>query len=248
METVQPCAYYEGHDTFVGMITPSGNTVVERITLGIMRHFPRVSTHFSRTPVFGKKDSFPNDYDWEGMLGAAQLLAHAKLSVITWNGSKGASVGMNLDRKLVERVTELTGAKSTTSMLAIDEVFREDAVKTYALVSPYSEDYAKQIVTTLASEGYQCIESISANLKDNMSFSLIPLEMVADMMREAAKAKPQAILSCCTNFPGATVVGEMERELGLPIYDTTSMAVWKTLVLADVDTAAGSDWGSIFLR
>jgi len=248
MELTKPSELFEGQRTFVGMITPSGNTVVERITLGIMRHFPAVSTHFSRTPVFGDKDPHPADYDWDGMLEAARLLSHADLSVITWNGSKGANVGLDFDRKLVARVEELTGAKSTTSMLAIDELFREDGVATYALVSPYKSKYAAGVANTLTREGYECIENVAAGLADNNSFASISLDTVAEMMRTAARARPRAILSCCTNFPGAALVAEIERETGIPIYDTTSIAVWKTLVLAGIDTKPGRDWGSVFTR
>jgi len=105
-----------GHQKFVGFITPSGNTIVERVTLGILRHFPEVSPHFSRTPVFGAQDPFPDDYDWDSMLEAARLLGHADLSVITWNGSKGAIIGLDKDRILGDRITDITGVASTTSM------------------------------------------------------------------------------------------------------------------------------------
>ena len=64
---------------FIGWITPSANTVVERITLGILRDFPAVSAHFSRTSVVGARDPFPSSYDFDDMLAAARLLADARL-------------------------------------------------------------------------------------------------------------------------------------------------------------------------
>jgi maleate isomerase len=239
---------YLGHQKFVGFITPSGNTIVERVTLGILRHFPEVSPHFSRTPVFGALDPFPDDYDWDSMLEAARLLRHADLSVITWNGSKGANIGLDKDRVLVDRITEMTGVASTTSLLAVEQVFREDAVKSYALVSPYREAYAKRIEANIEAAGFNCISNQHAGLSDNLSYASIPLDTVAEMMRSAAKSRPQAILSCCTNFPGAIIIAEMEEELGIPIYDTASIAVWKTLSLASVDTKPGLPWGSVFSR
>jgi len=44
------------------------------------------------------------------------------------------------------------------------------------------------------------------------------------MLRDVAKAKPQAIVTFCTNFPAAPIVPEMEHELGIPIYDAVTMA------------------------
>ena len=77
---------------FIGVITPSGNTVVERVTQAIVANFPGVSSLFSRTPVFGESDPFPKSYGVGDMLTAAKLLAHAKPDVLVWNGSKGAKI------------------------------------------------------------------------------------------------------------------------------------------------------------
>jgi maleate isomerase len=63
-----------------------------------------------------------------------------------------------------------------------------------------------------------------------------------------ARAKPQAIVTFCTNFPAAPIVPEMERELGIPIYDTVTMGVWGALQCAGVATRPGRDWGRVFER
>src|SRR6187399_3008524 len=91
---------YAAQRVFIGTITPSGNTVVERITLGIAREFPEVSMHFSRTPMFGARDPHPDGYGMEGVMAAARLLAHAQPGVLVWNGSKGAGIGFHHDRAL----------------------------------------------------------------------------------------------------------------------------------------------------
>ena len=39
----------------------------------------------------------------------------------------------------------------------------------------------------------------------------------------------------------------MEAELGLPVYDSTALGVWRALQLAGVDArAAALRWGSLF--
>ena len=85
------------------MITPSGNVVVERVTNAILRDFPEVSGHFSRTTVVGSTDAYAEDYDWAGMLRAAELLGHAAPACICWNGSKGGSIGFASDRAYAAR-------------------------------------------------------------------------------------------------------------------------------------------------
>ena len=243
-----PREQFEAPRHFVGWITPSANTVVERVTLGILHEFPQVSAHFSRTSVVGAVDPFPLTYDFDDMLACARVLGDAKLDVVAWNGSKGGSLDFALDHQLVQRIETLTGARSTTSTLAIDRVFREDGVKRYALACPYVDSYRDRIVGSFAREGYECSAARDFGLADNYSFSQIPLDDIAAMLREVARSRPQAIVTFCTNFPAAPIVGEMERELGIPIYDTVAMGVWGVLSMLGLDTKPGRAWGRVFER
>jgi maleate isomerase len=74
----------------------------------------------------------------------------------------------------------------------------------------------------------------------------VPAADIAAMLRKVAAAKPEVIVTFCTNFPAATVVADMETELGLPIYDSTLLPIWKGLKMAGVDTRRGRAWGSLF--
>jgi maleate isomerase len=234
------------HRVFIGSITPSGNTIVERITLGILREFPEVSGHFSRTPVFGSVDPFPDGYDTEGMLAAARLLAHAAPDVLIWNGSKGGSLDFRLDHDFVASVKAATGLACTTSTLALDEVLRRTGVTRYALVSPYDGGYQQKIISTFRREGYECVAEAHCDLRDNLSFARVPAADIAAMLRRVAAARPQAIVTFCTNFPAGVVAADMEAELDIPIYDSTVLPVWKGLKMAGVDTTRGRAWGRLF--
>ena len=50
----------------------------------------------------------------------------------------------------------------------------------------------------------------------------------------------------CTNLPGAPLAEELERELGIPVYDSIATVVWKSLKLAGVDTRRVRGWGRLF--
>lgn len=243
-----PLEQFQAPTKFIGWITPSANTVVERVTLGILRNFPDVSPHFSRTSVVGAHDPFPVSYDFDDMLVAARLLGDAQLDVVAWNGSKGGSLDFALDHDLVARIEASTGARSTTSTLAIDRVFREDGVTRFGLACPYVDAYRDRIVATFAREGYECVAARNSGLTDNYSFSRIAPDAIVAMLRDVARARPQAILTFCTNFPAAPLVAEMEDELGIPIYDTVTMAVWGALRVAGMDTRGGRAWGRVFGR
>ncbi|MCX7154076.1 MAG: Asp/Glu/hydantoin racemase [Proteobacteria bacterium] len=244
--SIHPRDALAAHRIFIGTITPSGNTIVERVTLAVLRDFPEVSAHFSRTPVFGDRDAFPDSYDFEGMLAAARLLAHASPDVLVWNGSKGGSVDFALDHELVARIKDATGLACTTSVLALDEVLKAAGVRRFALVSPYDAIYQQKVIKTFARAGYDCVAEAHSDLRDNLSFAKVPAADIATMLRKVAAAKPEVIVTFCTNFPAATVVADMEAELGLPIFDSTLLPIWKGLKMAGVDTRRGRVWGSLF--
>ena len=241
-----PAAALAAPRCFLGTITPSGNTVVERVTLAVLADFPGVSPHFSRTPVHGERDPFPSGYDLDGMLGAARLLAHARPDVILWNGSKGGSIDFAVDHDLVRRITAETGIRATTSTLALDEVFKATGVRRYGLVSPYVTPYQQKTIAAFERAGYACAAEAHSGLADNLSFASVPAGAIAGMVREVARSRPDAIVAWCTNFPAAPVVPALEAELGIPIYDSTVLPIWKALRLCDVDTRAGRSWGRLF--
>ncbi|MBI3514021.1 MAG: aspartate/glutamate racemase family protein [Proteobacteria bacterium] len=237
---------YRRQTVAIGMITPSANVVVERVTAAILVDFPEVSGHFSRIPVHGSAEA--DGYDWAAMLGAARLLGHARLDAICWNGSKGGSISFATDHELCARITEETGVPATTSTAAIETVFRATGVKRVALVTPYAGRYQRKIIEVFAREGLTCVAEVGAGLTDNFSFCQVPDAEIARMIRTVAAAKPDAILTYCTNFPAAHLVDGLEQELDLPIYDSVSMGVWGALRCAGVATARGRRWGSVYGR
>ncbi len=230
----------------LGMVTPSANLVVERVTTAILADFPEVSGHFSRTPVFGSTDLFPDDYDWDGMMGAARLLAHARPDVIAWNGSKGATLGFAVDREFCRRVTAETGIPAITSTLALEAALQARGARRIALVTPYRGDYQKKLIAGFAREGLDVVAEAHADVADNLDFAAVPDEAIAGMVRRVSASRPEAILTWCTNFPAAYGVGALEREVDIPILDSVTLAVWGALSQIGSADARGRRWGRLF--
>ena len=242
-------AWYAGHKHFIGTITPSGNTVVERVTLGVLRELPEVSAHFSRTPVFGSSDPRPDGYASEGLLAAARLLAHAAPQVLVWNGSKGAGIGFAHDRLLADAIRAETGIATTTSILGMEQLFTARQIRRIAVVTPYSDASHQKTLDCLVREGFECVAHAHSGLSDNLSYASVPASEITAMARQVAAARPQAIVCLCTNFPAAIVAAPLEAELGIPVYDSTALGVWHALRLCGADTrAAAPCWGSLFLE
>lgn len=234
----------------LGMLTPSSNTALEPITQAMIAGLPEVSVHFSRFKVteIALSDSALAQFDDSEILRAAELLAHAKVDVIGWNGTSSGWLGFERDVRLCERITAATGVKATTSMMALNEILDKTGVERLGFVTPYRDDVQQKILENYQSIGVGCAGERHLRLQDNFSFSEVTAAQIQEMTIDVAKAKPEAIAIICTNLRAAPLVENLERTTGLPIYDTIATVMWKSLIVAGVDPKRVTGWGSLFQK
>jgi maleate isomerase len=232
----------------LGMLTPSSNTALEPLTQRMLAGLPEVTAHFSRFPVteIALSPGALAQFDDAPILRAAELLAHAKVSAIAWNGTSSGWLGFEADHRLCARITAATGIPATTSMLALNDLLAARGARSVGFVTPYLEAVQKRIVANYEALGFACCGDRHLGLQDNFSFSEVDGEALRGMMRDVAASGPDAIAVVCTNLRAADLVAEMEIELGIPIFDTIATAVWASLRLTGVDTRRVQGWGSLF--
>ncbi|MEO1147280.1 MAG: aspartate/glutamate racemase family protein [Cyanobacteria bacterium J06638_22] len=232
----------------LGMLTPSSNTALEPITSAIVQDMPEVSAHFSRFRVteISLSDRALQQFDLQPLLDAAQLLADANVDVIAWNGTSAGWLGFESDVELCRQITAATGIPATTSILALNEIFKTTGVKTFGLVTPYLPDVQQRIVKNYHQQGFECIAERHLDLQVNFSFSEVAPSDITDMIRDVAATRPDAITTFCTNLRAAPLVQRLEQASGIPIYDTISAVVWKSLKLAGADPSHVKNWGQLF--
>lgn len=232
----------------LGMLTPSSNTVLEPVTAAMLRSVPEASAHFGRFRVteIALSASATAQFDEAEILRAAELLAHARVNVIGWNGTSSGWLGFASDERLCRRITEATGIAACTSVLALNEIFERTRVRRFALLSPYSADVQARIVDNYRAAGIECVAERHLGIRDNYSFSEVSDAQLQTLVRAAARAQPDAITIFCTNLRGAPLVEALEAELGIPIYDSIATVVWKSLCLAGMDPKRIHGWGRLF--
>ena len=233
---------------FLGMLTPSSNTILEPVTTAMLAGLPEVSAHFSRFKVTEIALSGPAlaQFDDSEILRAAELLAHAKVDVIAWNGTSSGWLGFERDVRLCERITRATGIPACTAMLALNEILRATGARAVGFVTPYLDDVQARINANYEKSGWTVVAERHLRMQDNFSFSTVTADQMRAMTRDVAAARPDAIAIVCTNMSGAPLAAELEAEVGIPIYDTVSTTVWKCLKIAGVDTKRVKGWGGIF--
>jgi maleate isomerase len=232
----------------LGMLTPSSNTILEPVTCAMLAGLKEVTAHFGRFRVteIALGDKAVGQFNDAPILEAARLLADAKVRVIAWNGTSGGWLGFDRDRALCAAIERETGVPGTSSVLALAEIFRLTGVERFGLVSPYTDDVQTKIMETFARDGFACVSEQHLDESRNFNFSLFDAATITAMVRACARAKPQAITIFCTNMRGAPLAEALERETGIPIYDTVATAVWSSLKITGVAPARVEGWGRLF--
>jgi maleate isomerase len=232
----------------IGMLTPSSNTVLEPVTQAMFAGLAEVSVHFGRFKVteIALSPSALAQFDDSAILAAAELLAHAKVDVITWNGTSASWLGFDADHRLCERITAATGIRATTSILAMNEALAMMGAKSLGFVTPYTDDVQARIVAQYEGHGMARRGDAHAGISDNFAFAEVTEDALRAMIRAVAAERPDAIAVVCTNLRAGPLVAALEAEFGIPILDSIATAVWKSLALAGVDPGRVQGWGRLF--
>lgn len=232
----------------LGMLTPSSNTALEPLTSAMLSGLPEVSAHFGRFRVteISLQPQALGQFDMAPILEAARLLADAHVDVIAWNGTSSGWLGFEADVALCQRIEQETGVRCCTSVLALNEIMEKTQRRRFGLVTPYLDDVQAAIVANYARSGFECVAERHLNRSVNFSFSEVEPPQIVQMAHEVAEARPQCLTTFCTNLRAAQLAPTLEAALGIPVYDTVSTAVWKSLRLCGVDTRRVKGWGSLF--
>lgn len=232
----------------LGMLTPSSNTVLEPSTYAMLRDAPTVTAHFSRFKVteIALSDSALGQFEYQPVLVAAELLAHARCDVIAWNGTSAGWLGFDCDEELVRRIGAQTGITAATCVLGYRTLVRRLGLKRIGLVSPYIADIQGRIMANWRNAGLMIGAERHGGFTDNFSFSTITESQISNSIREVAAAGCDGVVIFCTNMRGAAPAAELESELGIPILDSVAVTLWAALEAAGGDKAPFLKWGRMF--
>jgi len=230
----------------IGMLTPSSNTVLEPVTYAMLQGLPGVSAHFARIPVTRITLADDAQFDRPVLRAAAGLLADARVGVIAWNGTSGSWLGFDWDRALAEEITAATGIPATTAVLALLETLRAAGITRLGLVTPYVADVQARIVGNFAAAGITCVAEAHSAITDNFSFADITAPAIEAMIRNTAAARPEAIVTLCTNLAGGPLVARLEQELDIPILDSVAVTLARTLSMSGAGGLVG--YGRLLVR
>lgn len=233
----------------IGMLVPSSNTVLEPYTSAMFAPFgDAASVHYARFRVveISLSDASTGQFALEPILEAADRLAETLPRLICWNGTSASWLGLDRDRALCAAIAQRTRVQATSTMLAYQAVLAQTGVRRLGLVTPYLPEIQAKIIANFAAQGIDVVAEVHLSDKGNHSFADYSPDRVAGLVREVARAKPDAIAIICTNFRGAPLAEALEAELGLPLLDSVAVTAAHCLRATGLDAARVTGWGSVF--
>jgi len=179
--------------------------------------------------------------------GAGRLLGDARCDAIVWNGSAGGLAGFVQDRALVAGLERGTGARATTSSLAILDLFARLRVRRFAMVTLNPAAANRIIAANFAAEGFECMRDTHRDdIADNFAMAAVTPAAIADALLRLAESEPDVLLVYGTNTRGAPCVLEVEHEIRIPVIDSVVAGLWDALRLAGVPERAMAEWGMAY--
>jgi maleate isomerase len=234
--------------TRLGMLVPSSNTVLEPVTAALLAGVPQVSAHFARFKVteIGLGAAAVGQFDVAPILAAAELLSHAKVDTIAWNGTSASWLGFDRDEALATAITAATGIRATTCVLGYRDLLRSRGWRRIGLVTPYTADVQARIATVWGGQGLAIVAERHLGIADNFSFGTVSEVEIERMVRAVVAESVDAVAIVCTNLRGAEVARRLEAELDRPILDSVVVTLWAALRASDNDITPLAAWGRAY--
>lgn len=211
----------------IGVILPSSNRTVERVTRTILGDYPDMDACFTRVPYAGH----PADgYDLDAFRRAAAMLAESRPDIILWNATRGALLGFEPDRRLCAMIEADTGIKATTTALATVELLRARRLTRIALLAQGGEAEATRLAATFGREGIEIVTGLNLGITDNYAAAeLSTATMQEKVAALAATPGIDAVLIWSTNLPGHGVAQSASTGPGVPVLDSATIGTIQAL-------------------
>lgn len=212
----------------IGLMIPSSNTMME---VDFARDLPPgTALHTARMYLKDTTPAGENRMLDEFALPAARDLGTARPDVVVFGcTSAGALRGNDYDTELCERISELTGAPTVSTIAAVREAIEASGAGSIGVITPYVDELNEKIKASIEADGTQVAAITGLGITDNFQIAQVGHdEIVAfaerSLGRLAAEASIGLVFASCTNFGAMAARPAIAERLGLPVV-TSNQAV-----------------------
>ncbi len=221
---------YSGWRARIGLIYMASSTVMEPEFYAMSPDGVATCTIRTRLPKM-------NIAGLEQMTGSEELerctayLARADLGVIAYGGTSATFLhGLAWDQTMQARMrAHSNGIPVTTTSSASIAALRAVGASRISFVSPYVSDIVERGRRFFSSSGFDVLSADGMGIDDDHSIGRIPVEQVYEYAKSCRHADADTIFISCTNLASVAVLGDLERDLGIPVVSAVQSTFWDCL-------------------
>lgn len=218
----------------VGLMVPSSNTMMEPdFTAGLPANATlHIARMFLEDTTAAGEDRMLDEF----ALPAARDLGTAHVDVVVFGcTSAGALRGNDYDAQLCQRISEITGAPTISTIASVRDAIAKTGARRVGVVTPYVDELNVKIKASVEAGGVRVVTISGLGISENFAIAQVEPETIEDFAAKAlSDADIDAVFVSCTNFAAMAAMRGIGERLGLPVV-TSNQAV----LAACVDEIAG---------
>jgi maleate isomerase len=207
---------------------PSSNTMME---VDFARELPPgTALHTARMYMEDTTPAGESKMLDEFALPAARDLGTARPDVVVFGcTSAGALRGDDYDLQLCQRISELTGAPTVSTIAAVRGAIKESGATTVGVITPYTGELNERIRASIEADGTHVAAISGLGITGNFEIAEVApgdiVEFAARALGPLATAgRIDLVFASCTNFAAMAARDAIAERLGLPVV-TSNQAV-----------------------
>jgi maleate isomerase len=212
----------------VGLMIPSSNTMME---VDFARDLPPgTALHTARMYLEDTTAAGENRMLDEFALPAARDLGTARPDVVVFGcTSAGALRGNDYDAELCQRISELTGAPTVSTIGAVRAAIEASGAASIGVITPYVDELNEKIKESIQADGIDVAGITGLGITDNFRIAEVGHdEIVAFAVRVLGPLAAEGVIdlafASCTNFGAMAARPDIAERLDLPVV-TSNQAV-----------------------
>lgn len=220
----------------VGLMVPANNTTMEPELLAWL---PEGSSCRTLRIPRGKATLSPADlpeYLAEAIRLAAGLRDEDVDVVVYGCTAAGFMAGPARDAEVATELAKITGKRVVTTASSMIAALEHIGARLVVLVTPYLDIVNARLKAFLTQSGIRvdALSTFGAQTVDELATITSP--QIAQRVRETVRPGVDAVFIACSQLPTYAVIGDLERELGIPVWSSIRATAWQALRATEIAT------------
>jgi len=223
----------------IGLMIPSSNTMME---VDFVRDVPAGnSVHTARMFMADTTPEGEIRMLDEFALPAARDLGTAHPDLVVFGcTSAGALRGNDYDTGLCQRISDLTGAPTVSTIRSVREAIEASGASRIGVMTPYVDELNEKIKESIEADGVEVVRIAGLGMTENFEIARVTHEDIMDFAVRAlgdlaADGSIDLVFASCTNFGAMAARAAIAKRLRLPVVTSNQAVLAAAIARLDAD-------------